>query len=272
MIIDAHAHIYPNAIADKAVHGISNFYDGRSIFGTGTVENLIEVERRAGVSKILVHSVATTPSQVHSITDFIGEEIKKYPDTLIGFTSVYPDMDDPVKEIERAVSKGIVGIKLHPDFQKFEADSDKAMAIYEVCEGRLPILFHAGDFRTEYSKAKRILKVKEKFPKLDIIAAHFGGWSEWEESVDILKGTGIYVDSSSTLGFIDSGRVRKLMDSVGSDYILFGTDYPMWNPADEIEMLNKLFVSEEEKEKIFHLNFEKLLGRYIKERYRVFTE
>ncbi|MCR5485173.1 MAG: amidohydrolase family protein [Clostridiales bacterium] len=259
-IIDSHTHIYPDKIAVKASNSISDFYSVGVKFD-GTVGKLLERLSNAGISECVVHSVATTPAQVDSINRFIAKSVSEHPDVFFGFATLHPDSDDIKRDVDNAIAMGLHGIKLHPDFQKFNADSDEAMRIYEAVGGRLPILIHAGDYRTEFSKPERILNVCRTFPKQDIIAAHFGGWSVWGECAKELADCGIYVDTSSTQGFIPPERVRELLDIFSGDRILFGSDYPMWDAADEIKMLNKV-LREEEKEKVFHENFENLMKKY----------
>ncbi|UKI14427.1 MAG: hypothetical protein L6V85_10405 [Clostridiales bacterium] len=57
--------------------------------------------------------------------------------------TLHPDMDeeDMDGEIRFAISHGIRGVKLHPDFQKFAIDEPRAEKIYKTLDGRLPILF-----------------------------------------------------------------------------------------------------------------------------------
>jgi hypothetical protein len=44
-----------------------------------------------------------------------------------------------------------------------------------------------------------------------------------------------------------------------ADRVFFGTDYPMWDPEEELEKFLRLPLTSEEQEKILHLNFEKFL-------------
>ena len=61
-IFDAHCHIYPDAIATKAVEGIDRFYGGiRFQHYDGTTGTLLRNGRETGITHFLVHSVATTP-------------------------------------------------------------------------------------------------------------------------------------------------------------------------------------------------------------------
>ena len=71
-------------------------------------------------------------------------------------------------------------LKLHPDFQKFNADSPEAFKIYELMEGRLPLLIHCGDARYDYSAPERIKRIHDNFPKLKLLAAHLGGYQQWD--------------------------------------------------------------------------------------------
>lgn len=258
-ILDAHAHIFPNKIAQKATVNIGKFYD-LSMDLDGTVSTLLHLGDLFHVEKFLVQSVATVPEQVQSINDFISQQVQQHPDRLIGFASLHPDMKGIDEEIDRVIELGLKGIKLHPDFQLFHADDDKAMRIYEKIEGRLPLLIHAGDHRYDYSGPKRIANILAAFPKLDVIAAHFGGWSQWEEAEKYLAGKRIWVDTSSTMYEVDSTRVRHMIQAFGSDRVLFGTDYPMWRVNDELEYMMQLNLDEKVLQDILYYNAARLLG------------
>lgn len=183
MIIDAHAHIFPDKIASRAADGISSFYDIPVRFD-GSVGQLLKINRKAGVDRAIVQSVATVPEQVRNINNFISEQVRLHPEQLIGFGALHPDFPDIAGETERIISLGLRGIKLHSDFQRFNIDDPKAFPIYEAAEGRLPILFHCGDARYDYSSPKRLYSVMKRFPKLTIIGAHLAGWTKWDEAAD----------------------------------------------------------------------------------------
>ena len=62
-VIDAHAHIYPDKIASRAVDAVGDFYL-IDMFGEGTVEHLLSAQQHAPITHFIVHSVATTPGSV----------------------------------------------------------------------------------------------------------------------------------------------------------------------------------------------------------------
>lgn len=260
MIIDTHAHIYPDKIALKASKSIESFYD-LHVEHDGSVGGLIEAGDNAHIDMFLVHSVATTPEQVERINDFIVATVDSHPGRFVGFCAMHQDYENPSKELERMKAKGIKGVKLHPDFQRFCIDDEGAFPIYEAAEALgMPILFHLGDHRYEFSKAPRLLPVISRFPNLKIIGAHLGGWSEWDAAAPVLAGTDIYVDTSSSLAFLEPAHARMLIDTYGADRVMFASDYPMWTPQDELDRLSRIPMTDTEREMILWRNAAELLN------------
>ena len=261
-IIDAHVHIYPDKIALKASKAIGDFY-GIPMDYDGTVDGLLKVGKKAGISRYLVHSVATTPHQVHSINTFILEQLKAHPE-FIGFITLHPDLtlDEIKEEIKFALDNGFKGIKLHPDFQKFYIDDPALDNIYKEASGKLPILFHMGDKRYDYSSQERLVRVANKFKDLKCIAAHFGGYSTWGNyrEYENLKYNNVYFDTSSSLYFLEKYKAIQLIKKFGADKFFFGTDYPMWDAKEELERFFSLGLTYEENELILSKNIKKLLN------------
>lgn len=258
MIIDAHAHIFPHKISKAATEGISGFYQ-IAIPYDGTLETLLQLGSEAGVSQFIVHSVATVPEQVPSINRFLADSVAQYPNTLIGFMAMHPDYADIQGELLHSAQEGLKGIKLHPDFQKFRIDDPKVFPIYEAAGDRFPILIHMGDYRYSYSKPEQLAKILQLFPKLRVIAAHFGGWSEWDDAAKYLKNYRLWVDSSSSSHWLPPEKLMELINLYGVDSVLFGTDYPMWNHQDELTVLRSLPLSSEQLDKILYKNALSLL-------------
>lgn len=260
-VIDAHCHIYPNKIAERAVAGTSTFYN-QPFAAKGTVEDLMDVGVSAGIDKFIVQSVATTPHQVGSINQFIADSVKESNGKFIGLGTLHPDTTDLSGDIEHLMELGLLGVKLHPDIQAFKIDDYRCLKIYEQCEKKgLPILMHTGDSRYDYSNPNRLLPVLEIYTGLTVIGAHFGGWSIWDEAKDKLSGIeNFYVDCSSSMPYISREETREIIRCYGVDKVLFGTDYPMWDPKSEIESLLSLGLSDEDYKKIFSLNVKKLFN------------
>lgn len=259
-IADIHAHVFPDPIARKASDSIGEFYH-MPVRHDGTADKLLGLYRDAGISLGCIHSVAITPHSIDSINRFISETVKKHPGILSGFGAVHPGRKDLLGLIDEVLELGLIGLKIHPDMQKFALDSREAMDMFASIEDRLPVIIHTGDSRYEYSRPWQMKHVLDAFPKLVCVCAHLGGWSEWDEASKMLAGyENVYVDTSSSLYALAPEKACRIIRCFSRDRVLFGTDYPMWNPAEELERFNRLGLTDDEQEKILSLNAMKLLG------------
>lgn len=257
-IFNFHTHIYPQKISTKAVKAIGDFYD-IPMEMPGTAEALIEDGAEIGVTKYLISSGATTAHQVRSINDFLASEAEKHPE-FVAFGSIHPDYEDIYGEVERMQKLGLCGMKIHPEFQKFAIDDESAFPIYEAVEGRFPILFHVGDDRYDTSSPKRLAHVLERYPKLQVIAAHFGGYREWDNNEVYLGHPRVWFDTSSSLMFITPDKAMEIIHRHGVSHILFGTDSPMWRHGEEWKRFNQLELTKEERKAVLWDNAVNLLG------------
>ena len=122
------------------------------------------------------------------------------------------------------------------------------------------MLVHCGDFRYNYSNPDQIKAFLEKFPEITFIGAHFAGWSMWEEATEKLSCyENLYVDLSSSLYALSPETALELIHAYGSDRVLWGTDYPMWEASSEMEYFNKIDLTENERRQILYDNAAKLL-------------
>ena len=261
LVIDAHCHIYPEKIASKAVNGTDNFYGEHSV-GSGTVDDLINREQKAGVDKFVVQSVATTPHQVSRINHFIAEEVSKKPEILTGLGTLHPDSPDIKGDIDELLSLGLKGVKLHPDIQAFKLDDYRCLKIYEICEEKgLPLLIHTGDYRYDFSNPNRMLPILDIYTNLIIVGAHLGGWSIYDEAAEKYKKyKNFYVDCSSSFHYLKPEKAKEIIRTYGAERVLFGTDYPMWEAKDELEYFFSLGLEEWEIRCILNMNAKKIFG------------
>ena len=254
---DAHAHIYPGKIAEKATASVGDFYH-IPMHNVGLPHVLAQRGGEAGIDRFLVCSVATKVEQVRSINQFIQEKCQKYPQ-FIGLGAWHQDITDISGEMDDIQARGLRGIKLHPDFQEFMIDDPKMLDVYKEAHRRgLPVLFHTGDSRTEFSSPHRLMNVIDKLPDFTCIAAHLGGYSEWEEARRELSGTNVYIDTSSSLFKISPEEAKENIAHFGVDHTMFGTDFPMWDPKEELERFFALGFSQEENQAMLYDNFARL--------------
>lgn len=259
IIADTHTHIFPPKIVEKAVGAIGEFYS-IPMCHPGSPESLLQSGAAIGVRKYLVCSTATHPKQVVSINDFIVESCRRYSEFL-GFGTLHPGYEDISGEVARIKELGLHGVKLHPDFQRFYIDDPAAFPIYEACSAAgLPILFHTGDDRYDWSSPTRMAAIAQRYPDLICIAAHFGGYNHWQDVERYKDLSNIWFDTSSTLFKLPKDRALELLDILGTHRFMFGTDFPMWDHAEELERFLSLGLTEEVRDNILYRNFQRLFG------------
>jgi len=258
-ILDFHTHAFPDKIAEKATENLKTYYKIEPV-SKGNYDDLLQRAATANVSKIVVHSTATKPSQVINVNSYIGELVQTYPDLLIGFGTIHPLFEDYKTELARIKAIGLKGIKLHSDFQGFDIDTPRMMPIYaEIVRLRLPILFHMGDRTLDHSSPHRLANVISEFPDMVAIGAHLGGVFRWEDSLKHLVGKNLYFDTSSAIGMITPALAMEIIERHGFDKILFGTDFPLSDYESELKYFFDLPLTEAQRTDILYNNAAKLL-------------
>lgn len=243
-VIDAHAHIYPEAIASRAVEAVGAFYGvQQAMAGQGTAEDLIAATKRSPITNFIVHSVATTAHSVPTINSFLAEKQAEHPE-FIAFGTMHPDFENMEAEVERALELGLHGFKLHPDTQLVNMDDPRLMNFYEIIAGRVPVVIHTGDYRYDYSSPQRLKRILRAFPDLVVDATHFSGWSIFDRGYDIMHNDDardlafedrLFVDTSSAVAFTGTRHLAELVHLWGCNRVMFGSDFPMWDPAVEFD-------------------------------------
>lgn len=254
-VIDVHTHVYPDKIALKAVGATGNFY-GVGYEHDGRVPSLLACMDEAGIDVSLIHSVATTPKQVASINSFLAETANASDDRLIGLGTLHPDSPDQAADVRHLAALGLRGVKLHPEIQGFALDDPRSLRICALCEEyELPLLLHTGDRRYDCSNPNRLIPVLRQFPGLTVVGAHLGGWSIYEEAAEQLIGIeNLWFDCSSTFYWLDPQIAGRLIRQFGTDRVMFGSDYPMWTPKQELNTLLRLGFSPAEYRQLLSEN------------------
>jgi len=238
MFIDIHTHAYHPKIADKVINQLEEHYGIRAV-GTARIDDLLARAKRAGLDKVAVHCAATAPAQVVPANNWAISLQRDHPE-VVAFGTLHRDYSDFEQELDRLAAAGIKGIKFHADFQGFRLDDPKLWPIYEAMSGRFVLMLHVGDAlppERNNSSPDKVAAILRDFPGLTVIAAHMGGLYQWTYVVDYLVGKNVYIDTSSTLPFIDDATLHRIFDAHPRERILFGSDYPLFDPGEEIERL-----------------------------------
>lgn len=245
MYIDIHTHAFHPKIAHKAVDHLNSFYS-ITCSGDGTIANLLEREQEAGLEKCVVLCAATAPAQVIPANNYAISLQREHPEQVIAFGTVHPAYENWEKELARIKAAGIRGIKLHPDFQSFWLDDPRLLPIFEAAQKDFVFEIHIGDKTTPDKNPScpyKLASIMRQFPDIRVIAAHFGGYRMWSHALEVFSGStfeNLWFDTSSTTPFATPELAHKLLNTFPRERILFGTDWPLYDPVEELQRLQTL--------------------------------
>ncbi len=260
MIIDFHTHAFPEKIAKNAMEKLS-FASGGLIPQTdGTIDGLKKRMQADGIDKSVALAIATNEKQQQAVNDYIKSQ---ECDSIIPFGSVYPWAENALEELERIKSMGMKGIKLHPEYQQFFVDDEKMKPIYKkISELGLIVLFHAGEdmgYPAPYHATPERLRKAAKWIDSPMVCAHWGSANMGEDVLKYLCDIPVYFDTGFGYASMPKERAQRILEKKGAEWILFGSDCPWHSPSWDIRMIETLDISDSDKEKIYHINAEKLL-------------
>lgn len=258
-IIDIHTHVYPDGVAQKATDSIRDFYQIHDGKMDGKVVTLLERSRLAGIQTHVILPVSIRPDRVRHINDFVRQQALEH-DSFIPFGTVHAAMDGVAEETQWLLDTGARGIKLHPDSSRFPIDDLRLFPMYEMIRGKIPVLLHMGDRFYNYSHPIRLRRVMELFPGLQVIAAHFGGYSMPETAYELLGDKDCVFDISSSMMFMEPGVPEHFINRYGAERLAYGSDYPLWDPVEEVQRFFRLKLTAAQFEQIAHKTAQRILN------------
>jgi predicted TIM-barrel fold metal-dependent hydrolase len=258
VVIDGHVHVWPDHVAQKA---LSTPSDDLVRYGDGTVSSVLAAMDAAGVDRAVSLAVAPTGDRVDSANRFAGS---LDTERFIGFGSIHPDLS--VEENLTALrAHGLRGAKVHPLYQGYGLDDRRLWEILDTMQGEFVVIVHVGEGDSPESNSRctpqMLRDLALGFPRLDLIACHFGGYRQLDQVEEIIVGLPVHVDTSWPPGLwsLDRSRVRKLIGSHGPERVVFGSDWPMSDLAANIAAIEALGLAADDTSAILGGNLARLL-------------
>ncbi len=259
MIIDVHCHAWPDAIAARA---LGPRVPQLPRCGDGKISSLRRVLKDSGVDRGVLLGIADSAKYVDAVNRFVA---RSRGDTVFGFGTVHPDLS--VEENLASLRRwGITGVKLHSLFQGFSYDNPRLWEILEAFGSEIAVIAHVGKggdaASNDRATPSMVRDIVRQFPDLRLIACHFGGYHRLDEAEELVIGENVYLETSwpPTLAELAPERVRAIIDRHGADRIVFGSDWPMGDPAREVATIRGLGYPEDVTAGILGGNFARLMG------------
>lgn len=191
---------------------------------------------------------------------------------LIPFINLDPLMDEPTMTAEitsRVNNQGARGIKLHPASQRFFPGDRRLWPAYRSAQQLgLPVIYHGGLFsaNSQYSQPTNLTEVLESFPSLTVVMAHLGLGYYDEAAAMAEKYPNLQFDCSAVINRTEAGggltdaELTVLIRKIGVERVMFGSDFPFFDPVTAVERFFRLDLSEQEKRLILADNAIRIYG------------
>jgi len=278
VIIDFHTHVLPPQIKKDRSKYIELDPSFAVLYSKpeakiATAEELIASMDEAGIDiSVILNYGWTTHELCLETNDYILESIARYPKRLVGFGAVQPQSPTAaVTEIERCARAGIKGVgELRPDMQLFDLTDEVVMAplVEALKKNGLIMLIHASEpVGHDYPGKGNITPDTlypfiTSFPELKLVCAHWGGGLPFYSLMpEVKKAMGnVFFDTAASPLLYSPQVYQQVVQLVGGDRILFGSDYPLLAPGRLLKEIEEAGLPPETKELILGGNARRLLG------------
>lgn len=271
-IIDGHVHTFSSEeVSRKIIDSFNKTYN--ILFdnpGTGTIDDLLSNMADAGVDYSIMANFA--PPGILHMNNLWTIDVTKQYENLIPLVSFHPGMEGRLWNfLECYMNEGAKGVKLHPMAQGFNPLNRRLHEVYGYCgETLFPVVFHCGRVANarlnEYSDIDLLMQVIGKFPETVFILTHMADGNV-RDVLEISKNCpNVYFDTSIVISgypaIIDSNEpswkdddeVVEIINTVGAQRIIFGSDYPWGSPAHDAARILGMKLTNEQKRLIFSEN------------------
>jgi len=279
VIIDFHTHIFPPWLRERRDEYIKRDPCFSLLYShpkarIATAEELLAGMDEAEIDLSVVLNAGWVSHELCVKTnDYILDSVARYPTRLVGFCAIQPSSGDAaIAELERCAESGAKGIgELRSDVQGFDlTDKAKMKPLVDAAlKHNLIFLTHSSEpVGHEYPGKGGITPdvlypFITAFPNLTLVCAHWGGGLPFYALMpEVDKAlANVVFDIAATVFLYKPQIFEQISRIIGSDKILFGTDYPLMHQSKVLDQIQSAQLSEEDKARILGANAQQLLWR-----------
>ena len=273
MIIDAHTHVFPDAVIKDRAAFFKNEPEFKLLYDSPR-SKLISAKQL--VASMDEHSVDISvicgfpwrnPDHAKLNNDVVIDAVKTYPGRLKGLSCFDLAWKGAADETQRCIKEGLSGAG-ELAFYLSGIDDDALTLLTPVMDvlknnGNLPCMIHTNEPVGHKYPGKtpvtpqQIYTLARRFPDNRIILAHWGGGIFLyhlmkKEAKSILKN--IWYDTAASPFLYDAGIYDTALKAGILDKILFGTDYPLLPPKRYYDDLDQSGLNLDQKAQVLGEN------------------
>jgi predicted TIM-barrel fold metal-dependent hydrolase len=221
--------------------------------------SLVGLMDQAGIDRAVVMTYTDLPAVNPNALEYLADQIGLFPSRLIGYVRVHPWYPQALDLLERAFGEfNMRGVKLHPVGNLSHPAADVTLrVIRRAAEHHAPVLFHCGD--EALTTPLQIALAAEAVPEATIILGHMGGYFHVDEAIEVAaRFPNLYLETSA---MPYPHMIRRAIDVVGANRVLFASDGPGCLPSLELHKVRLAGLSPAEEERVLSGNILELLDR-----------
>lgn len=259
-IIDVHAHLRTGAD------------DGLAPSQPEGTAALRALEQAAGVTRagLIVIARAGAIEDTRRRNDAVIAAARDSDGFFFAVASVHPaDGEAALAELDRVAAAGVRMIKLHPNTQRFALDAPELAAVVDRAAALGLVLLFDAYSPFDADQIGKFLMLAVQHPTARIVLAHLGAVRFHELAVFGMVRrfawypNNVWFDLSVVAAFYADSPYRDeltwVIRAVGIDHVLFGSDWPVDDPALAVDAVRRLGLDAAEQRKVFHDNAASLL-------------
>lgn len=202
-------------------------------------EEALACARQAGVDGLVMQGwYWNDPGLMRMHNDYMAELMERWPDRLRGFCSINPKFgEQAIAEIQRCVRLGFDGIgELGPGGNGYDFNDPDFRDVLACAQHYgLPVNIHCGESvghaypGKDTTSLAPIPDIVLQYPDLKLILAHMGGGLPFFEMNPRYRGRfqNVRYDTAANPLLYRIESFRAVIDMIGSDRLLFGSDFPL---------------------------------------------
>lgn len=246
MLIDVHTHfMHPHHWGDEFETNWAPVYG----YSWPQITPAAYDEAMAGVDVAIVFGVTAGYAGVFTPDEAIVEFCTATTTKTIGFTAADASVPDALERLEQSYALGMRGIKLYPVLSRYGSELTPEVERYlsRAQELRMTVLWHMGASPSPTARLRDSLPlfvddVACRLPELKQIIAHMGHPWQRDAIAVTRKNRNVFMDVSAQWSRTMEGYLALVHAQEWGvvDRLLFGSDFPLWTPADAIAQLRAI--------------------------------
>ncbi len=220
-------------------------------------ETIVTLMDDAGIEKSIIMTYRDAIGPDDPATLYIQQAVNQYPERLIGYVRINPNANLAMEALDQAITEyKFKGLKLHPvSYVGFPYTPPTINLMHRAAQYNAPVLFHTGDESLAFPE--QVAEAARQCPEAQVILAHLGGYYHYDAAIQAGKELPNILVDTSAIPY--PWMIRRAIDALGVERVLFASDGPGCLPKLEKEKVLMAGLTSHEQEMVFSRNILRIL-------------